>query len=474
MSYLVCILIYIIGIITFGIVVGKRKVKTSEDFVVAGRRLPFMVLIGTLLASWCGGGGITGSASVVYLYGPWVGILHFAGAPIGMLLLYFVASKVRSSTKITVPEIFAVRYGDGASIIAVVCIMLAYVGLCATQIKAAGNIISLITGLDANIATVLAAMGILFLTVSGGMISVAYTDAVSALLMVGGFLIALPVLFGKAGGWSAAIAAMPVQKVSGTGGLGVVAILGYMIPTISLLLGDQNMMQRFASAKSAREAKKSNLGLFAAEIVVCALIILMCTAGIALYPSLDVPSNIIFSMAVDYLPFVLGAVVLVACVAFIVTTADSYLLSAATNVTYDVWAKYINKSAGDKPKIRFMRVTICVLTLMAIVLTLYFPTILSLQMTAYTMYGAAITPALLFALFSRKVTRAGGIGGILTGGAVTIVWTMVLKSPWGIASAIVAVPAAVAVILAVSALTGFRGGAAYERLYEDTDAAMGK
>ena len=128
--------------------------------------------------------------------------------------------------------------------------------------------------------------------------------------MVGGFLLAIPMLIGKAGGWSEAMAAIPAERLTGTGGLGVIAILGYMIPTISLLLGDQNMMQRFASAKSAEEAKKSNLGLFAAEITVCVLIILMCTIGIALFPSLDVPSNIIFSLAVNYLPFVLGAVVL--------------------------------------------------------------------------------------------------------------------------------------------------------------------
>lgn len=472
MGYLICILVYIAGIIIYGIMIGKKKVKTSDDFVVAGRQLPFFILIGTLLASWCGGGGITGSASVVYMYGPWVGALHFAGAPIGMLLLYFISSKVRSSTKITVPEVFGARYGDVASIIAVVCIMLAYVGLCATQIKAAGNIISLITGMDANLATVLSAVGILFLTVSGGMISVAYTDAVSALMMVGGFLIALPLLFAKAGGWAAAIASMPAEKMTMTGGLSVVAILGYMVPTISLLLGDQNMMQRFASAKSAEEAKKSNLGLFVAEVTVCILIILMCTAGIALYAgdnTLAIPSNVIFTLAVDCLPFVLGAVVLVACVAFIVTTADSYLLSAATNVTYDVWGRYIKKDADDRQKIRFMRVTIVVLTVLAVVLTLFFPTILSLQMTAYTMYGAAITPALLFALFWKKVTPAGGIAGILTGGVVTVVWTMVLDSPYGIASAIVAVPAAVLMIVLVSALTGLNGGDSYVRLYENSN-----
>ena len=81
------------------------------------------------------------------------------------------------------------------------------------------------------------------------------------------------------------MAAIPAERLTGTGGLGVIAILGYMIPTISLLLGDQNMMQRFASAKSAEEAKKSNLGLFAAEITVCVLIILMCTC--LLYTSFD-------------------------------------------------------------------------------------------------------------------------------------------------------------------------------------------
>ena len=51
-------------------------------------------------------------------------------------------------------------------------------------------------------------------------------------------------------------------------------------------------------------------------------------------------------------------------------------------------------------------------------------------MTAYTMYGAAITPAILFALFSKKVTPAAGIAGILVGGLATIVWTL-MGTPMG-------------------------------------------
>ena len=86
----------------------------------------------------------------------------------------------------------------------------------------------------------------------------------------------------------------------------------------------------------------------------------------------------------DYLPLAFGALVMCACMAFIVTTADSYLLSSATNLTNDIYAKYIRKDATDKQKMLVLRVTIVVFSAIAVALTLYFPTVLALQMTAYT------------------------------------------------------------------------------------------
>ena len=114
-----------------------------------------------------------------------------------------------------------------------------------------------------------------------------------------------------------------------------------------------------------------------------------------------------------------------------------------------------------------LRLTIIVFSVLAVLLTLYFPTVLALQMTAYTMYGAAITPAILFALFSKRVTPAGGLAGILVGGLVTIVWTL-MGTPGGVQCAIVAVPASVIAILVVSALTKSTDpGRSLEALYTD-------
>ena len=237
--------------------------------------------------------------------------------------------------------------------------------------------------------------------------------------------------------------------------------------SLALMLGDQNMLQRFASAKNSDEAKKSNIGMFIGEILVIISIVLIVTQAAKLYPTLETPSNVIFQVAVDYLPLVFGALVMCACMAFIVTTADSYLLSSATNLTNDVYQRYINTKATDKQKMLVLRVTIVVFSAIAVALTLYFPTVLALQMTAYTMYGAAITPAILFALFSKKVTPAGGMAGILVGGLATIIWTL-MGTPSGIQCAIVAVPASVIAILVVSAVTRCNDPKrSLEALYQD-------
>ncbi|MDD3347632.1 sodium:solute symporter [Oscillibacter sp.] len=468
MSYIIAIGAYLLLLIIYGLVLAHKKVKTADDMVTGGHKIPFIILVGSLLATWCGGGGITGSASVVYTGGPWVGAITFAAPPIGIILLYFIAGKVRKSNKVTVPEIMEARYGKTASVISALCVMIAYVGVLSTQLKAAANILVMLCAssgiaLTQGTALVICTAVIAIITVGGGLVSVAYSDALSALIMIGGFFAAIPILVSVA---NAQGAVLPVEKTTLTGGMTPIQLLGYFLPSLALMLGDQNMLQRFASAKDSSEAKKSNIGMFIGEVLVIISIIAVVTQAARLYPSLDVPSNVIFQVALDYLPLAFGALIMCACMAFIVTTADSYLLSSATNLTNDIYVKYINKDAGDKQKMLVLRGTILVFSVLAIALTLYFPTVLQLQMTAYTMYGAAITPAILFALFSKKVTPAGGLAGIVMGGVATIGWTL-MGTPYGIQCAIVAVPVSVVSILIVSAVTKKDNALSLEALYRE-------
>ena len=192
MSYIIAIGAYLVLLMIYGLVIAHKKVKTTDDMMTGGHKIPFIILVGSLLATWCGGGGITGSAGVVYSGGPWVGALAYAAPPIGIILLYFIAGRVRKTNKVTVPEIMGARYGAAASVISALCVMLAYVGVLATQLKAAADILVLLcssSNIEMSHGTALAICTIivLIITVGGGLVSVAYSDAVSALIMIGGF-----------------------------------------------------------------------------------------------------------------------------------------------------------------------------------------------------------------------------------------------------------------------------------------------
>lgn len=444
---------YLIGISIYGWYLNKKFVKSSDDFVTAGRRLPFPILVGTLLATWMGSGMITGSANFVYSNGPIASIFYFIGEPVGLLLIaVFLAKRVREKTGYTVPQLIEEKYGVVARTLVTICIVLAYVGIASYQFQAGGHILNMVTGIDVTTGTLISAIFVVFLAVVGGLVSVAYTDAIGTLIIFISMLIGLPLAISQAGGLSEMIASIPVEKSTITGGLNGVQLLGYMLPTIFLVLGDQNIYQRFGAAKDPKEATKSGLGLFGLSLLLDILVIAIVTPAIVLYPNLQDADTAFFQVAMG-LPTIVGGLLLACATALFVTTADSYLLSASTNITYDIWERFIKKDATDKQKLVFTRITIIVLAIIALAIGTLFPSILSMQMYAYSMYGAAITPALVGCLFWDKATKQGGLASIIVGGASVLIWDVVLQTPMGWNSILIAGPLSILALVIISLLT---------------------
>ena len=189
-------------------------------------------------------------------------------------------------------------------------------------------------------------------------------------------------------------------------------LLGYFLPSLALMLGDQNMLQRFASAKNSDEAKKSNIGMFIGEILVIISIVLVVTQAAKLYPTLDVPSNVIFQVAVDYLPLAFGALVMCACMAFIVTTADSYLLVSVQTCVHDI-GKTIRPQMPERTEISLSRIFSIVLPLGALVIALYIHNAYNILMFAWSFYAASAGIPAFAALFWKKATKTGVMAGLL-------------------------------------------------------------
>ena len=127
-------------------------------------------------------------------------------------------------------------------------------------------------------------------------------------------------------------------------------------------------------------------------------------------------------VALTSLPVVLGVLLLAGAAAIIVSTANSFLLTPATNLIRDVYQRFINPAVDDRRILLYTRSLVVLLGTAGFVIGNFFPSILAMALWAYTMYGAGITPALLAALMWPRVTPAAGVASIAAGMLTTIGW----------------------------------------------------
>ncbi|MEG1823900.1 MAG: sodium:solute symporter family protein [Cloacibacillus sp.] len=441
-EYAMAIVVYLVVMVAVGCYFGKKARDDKDGFLLAGRELPRIVLVGTLLATWFGGGTVVGGADFVYKTGPWAGVFFFIGAPMGALVLMGLAPKIRELAKYTVPEILEQTYGPKTRLVASICVLLAYTGIVSYNFTGAAYIVNLVTGFDQSYSVLIAAVIMVFLAVTAGMNSVAWTDALSAALIFFGMGFGLYFAATSAGGYAATYAALTPAQASITGGLSWTQLAGYSLPLFFLYMGDQNQLQRYACAKTPAEAKKSAQMLFWAMCVVIFLVLSYCMFAVKLMPNIN-GDTAIMRMAIHYVPYIFGAPILCACVAFLVTTGDSFILSAATNLMIDIGQKYFKPDMTDKELVKGTRIAIVGVGIFSYVMAVFFPSVLKMQMYSYSIYGAGVTVPLLGAFLWKKASPAGGMASVLTGGVAILTWDMFLNRPMGLNGILVAVPLAV-------------------------------
>jgi len=450
--YLISVVVYLILMALIGVYFAKKSVHTGEDFIIAGRSLPLPVVIGTLLATFVGSGTVVGGASFIYQYGPFAAIFNLSGSFIGMIILYFIATKIRNTGMYTVPQMIEKRFGISARILSTILIILAYVGITAYQFTGGAYVLQLTTGIPLKAGTIIMVVLVIFLTATGGLFSVAYTDAISSILIVGGFLLGLPFALNAVGGFEGLSLSLPEHALSWNGGLSIIQLIGYFLPLFLLILGDQNMYQRLSASKSAAVAKKSTVGFVISNALVIGLTILLATTAIVMFPGIDADAAIL-KIAVDGVPTGIGIIILSAAVAFLITTGTSYLLSVSGNLVYDLFQRFSKNEISEKRILVLNRWTVVGLGVFAYILGEYFPTVLELQMYAYTMYGAAITPAIIATMLWKQATRYGIVSSMIVGGAATVIWELFLDKPFDWNSVIVSLPLAILALVIISLTT---------------------
>ncbi len=358
MIHLVVILLYLFTLIGIGMY-KAGKIKTQSDFAVAGRSLTPWVLVGTMLATWMGTGSILGNAGKTYDTGMAALILPL-GSILGIVLLTKIAGKVRAFEKFTVPEILGDRFGPGARMLSVIALVIAYMVIVSYQFNAGGAVLNTV----------------LMDETGNSLISIQTGTIIAAIFII-------------------------------------------------LIMGDANMYQRFFASKNAKGAEQATKVLIFAVLLAELMIIFSAWVVSSMIPDAEVGKYVLIYAAHKLLPTFLGAIMMTTIVGIIISTADSFLLVPATTLMRDVYLNYINPKANEKKIVLLSRVLVLGLGIIAYIVSLGFAKssgFFERALYAYTIYGAAITPSLVAALFWKRATKEGAVVSILTGTVTTLLW----------------------------------------------------
>jgi SSS family solute:Na+ symporter/sodium/proline symporter len=398
-------------------------VKTHADFTVAGRRLAWPVLVFTLLSSWIGAGSLFAGGEFAFNHG-FAALWMPAGGWAGLAVIAVIAGRARRFAQFTVPELIEARFNTAARVLATIAILLAYTAITSYQFRGGGDVLHLIfPELPADRGMYIIAAFVILFTALAGMSSVAYLDLVIGLLVSVTAIVAVPILFGRVGGWSGLHGALPASHFQPLGDVTPRYAFGKFLPTMLLLLGNQSMYQKFFSARSERDAKRAVAGWIVGTVILETVIVTIAVAGSALFRDVR-PHDIVPVTARLGLPPLLGAILLGGIFAKVISTANNYLFSPATNVVHDIYHRFINPQAGNRRLIWTARFVIIALGLFALALQSFLPSILSMAMYAYTVYGAGITPVVLAVFFWKRANGPGAVASIAAGTCITVAWNV--------------------------------------------------
>ena len=422
------------------------KVKTKADYLVAGRSLPAFVLVFTLLSSWIGSGSLLGGAENAYKHG-FAALWQSAGGWAGLALIYFIAPRARKFAQFTIPDLLEARYNQTARVLGVIAVLFAYTAITSYQFIGGGDILHLIfPSISAVQGQCILAGFVTLFTMIAGMGSVAYMDVFIGMLATVTMIVALPVFVHFGGGWSGVRAVLPATHFQLFGDIHpfnhyvmtmpdgskqvVQSALEIFLPTCLLMLGNQSMYQKFFSAKSEKDATRATVGWVIGTLILESVIVALAVVGSALYRSGEVsqrPREILAYTAIHAFGgskplMLLGALLVGAIFAKVVSTANNYLFSPSTNLINDVYVRYVRPSASNTEILVVCRVIVVALGGWALLQSLGTTSVLQQSLYAYTIYSAALTPVILAAFFWRRATAAGAVSSIAAGTIVTLFW----------------------------------------------------
>lgn len=438
------IVLYLLGIAALG-VLASRGIRTSHDFFLAGRSLPWWMAGMSLVVSDIGAKDMVGLAGDAYRYGIVMMNFDFVGCTFPVLIAAFLFMPLFWGAGVsTIPEYLGRRYNASVRTFFAVIWSLFMVGTVATILVSAASMFEGLLGWSFWFSVGLTSVIVGVFTTSGGLKAVAFTDVLSCIVLIGGAALLCAIGLREVGGvgmlvekvsalpWtdehfellpSASHAAYPWPAV--VLGLGLVLGPAYWV-------GNQAIVQRTFGVRSEADARASYVFAAVIKLVFPVLLVLPGLLALALYadelgpPSAAWDANQVLPLMVKRLvPSGALGLLIGAFVAGVIANLEAYVNSASTLLVTDLYRPFVRPRATDTECLRVGRALVIVLLIVGAIVSyqvkVRFGSVFEAFQTFMSYFQGSLFALLLFGMVTRRATAAGGVAGMLVGVATAAV-----------------------------------------------------
>lgn len=399
----IAIFVYFAILIIVGII-GFRKAKTSEMYILAGRNLGVFMFFGALTAVFLGGSSALGTTQLGYesgISGIWFVFSMGLGIMLFGLLLF---NRIQKFDLMTISELLGKRFNVQSKLIGSVIAAIYTLMVTVTQVIAIGVLLNAIFDWGTTVSMLVGGGIVFFYTILGGMWSVTVTDIIQfAVITIGIFLVMLPVSLFKVGGFNELTSQLPSSFFNVTD-IGFMEIFKYIITyTLGMMVG-QDIWQRYFTAKSLKVARTGGVLVGIYSLVFSLAMVIVGMSALVILPNVENTQDIFTIMAFETLPPGLLGIVFAAVAAAIMSTASGTLLASSTLISKDILKDHFFQHFTDKQFMRLSRITTLIVGIVSIVISLWIQELLVAIDVAYAILAGSIFIPILFGLFWRRTT----------------------------------------------------------------------
>jgi sodium/proline symporter len=434
------LLLYLVVMLVVGFA-AYRYMNTLDDFLLGGRRLGPWVAAVSERASGESAWFLLGLPGAAYGLGfteYWSAI----GIALGILTSWtFIAIPLRRETArlgaLTIPDYFELRFNDRTRLLRIVSMivnLVFYTAYVAAQLHGAGKILNATFGIEPLWGIVIGGAVVVFYTLMGGFIAVAWTDLIQGLLMAAVAVILPLIGIVSIGGPGALVAKLAVRGPDflsmGGGKVGHAFLFGVVAGGLSWgfgYLGQPHLLTRYMAIRRTSELSKGGLIAMGWTLLAYWGAPMIGIVGVAvLGPNLQDAEQVMPLLAKALVPGWLAGLMIAGAIAAMMSSADSQLLVATSTLVEDIYVRLLRIKSSAARLVLLSRLSTILIAaiafLLAIAALLGSELIDGMVAYAWTGLGASFGPPLIAALWWRRTTFAGALAGMVGGMTATIVW----------------------------------------------------